>query len=54
MAPPPVLDYVVIHELCHRLEFNHSPRFWSLVESQMPEYEAWKKWLKGHAEDLYL
>lgn len=54
MAPPPVLDYVVIHELCHRLEFNHSPRFWSLVERQMPEYEAWKKWLKGHAEDLYL
>ncbi len=54
MAPPPVLDYVVIHELCHRLEFNHSPRFWSLVESQMPEYEAWKKWLKGHADDLYL
>ena len=54
MAPPPVLDYVVIHELCHRLEFNHSPRFWSLVERQMPEYEAWKKWLKGHADDLYL
>ena len=54
MAPPPVMDYVVIHELCHRLEFNHSSRFWSLVESQMPEYEVWKKWLKGHAEDLYL
>lgn len=54
MAPPEVLDYVVIHELCHLHEFNHSPRFWALVEAQMPEYEAWKKWLKGHAGDLYL
>ncbi|MDO4865411.1 MAG: SprT family zinc-dependent metalloprotease [Clostridia bacterium] len=54
MAPPEVLDYVVIHELCHLHEFNHSPRFWALVEAQMPEYEAWKKWLKVHAEDLYL
>ena len=54
MAPPEVLDYVVIHELCHLHEFNHSPRFWALVAAQMPEYEAWKKWLKVHAEDLYL
>ena len=54
MAPPPVLDYVVIHELCHLWEFNHSPKFWSLVERQMPEYRVWKKWLKEHAEDLYL
>ena len=52
MAPPPVLDYVVIHELCHLHEFNHSPRFWRLVESQMPEYEAWKKWLKAHGGEL--
>ena len=54
MAPPQALDYVVIHELCHLYEFNHSPRFWSLLESQMPDYEVWKKWLKQHAEDLYL
>ena len=52
MAPPGVLDYVVIHELCHLHEFNHSPRFWALVEAQMPEYEAWKKWLKEHGEEL--
>lgn len=52
MAPPQVLDYVVIHELCHRIEFNHSPRFWSLVERQMPEYEDWKKWLKRHGSEL--
>ena len=54
MAPPQVLDYVVIHELCHLIEFNHSPRFWALVERQMPDYGAWKKWLDGHKDDLYL
>ena len=54
MAPPQVLDYVVLHELCHLLEFNHSPRFWKLVEAQMPEYKFWKKWLDTHKEDLYL
>ena len=54
MAPPEALDYVVIHELCHLHEFNHSPRFWALVEAQMPDYAVWKKWLKAHAEDLYL
>ena len=42
MAPPEALDYVVIHELCHLIEFNHSPRFWKLVETQMPEYALWK------------
>ena len=52
MAPPQCLDYVVIHELCHLHEFNHSPRFWRLVESRMPDYAAWKKWLKVHGEEL--
>ena len=54
MAPPPALDYVVIHELCHLHEFNHSPRFWQLVAAQMPEYESWKKWLKQHGAELTL
>ena len=54
MASPQVLDYVVIHELCHLHEFNHSPRFWALVQHQMPDYIAWKKWLDNHKEDLYL
>jgi len=52
MAPQQVLDYVVIHELCHLHEFNHSARFWRLVEKQMPEYESWKKWLKAHGDEL--
>jgi len=42
----------VIHELCHLIEFNHSRRFWQLVEKQMPEYEVWKKWLKQHGAEL--
>lgn len=52
MAPEEALRYVVIHELCHRIEFNHSERFWKLVSAQMPEYEAWKKWLKAHGGEL--
>lgn len=52
LAPPEALDYVVVHELCHLREFSHSPRFWALVESQMPDYAVWKKWLKEHAGDL--
>jgi len=52
MAPEEALRYVVIHELCHLIEFNHSARFWSFVAAQMPEYELWKKWLKNHGSEL--
>lgn len=45
---PEVLDYVVVHELCHRLEMNHSPRFWERVEEVLPEYKALRKWLKDN------
>lgn len=46
LAPPEVLDYVVIHELCHLKEMNHSKAFWDEVEKVMPEYETYKLWLK--------
>lgn len=52
LAPPEALEYVVVHELCHLIEFNHSARFWRLVESRLPEYEGAKKWLKDHGEKL--
>ena len=46
LAPPEVLDYVVVHELCHRKEMNHSSRFWAEVERVMPDYRVRKQWLK--------
>ncbi len=45
-APPDVVDYVIIHELAHLVEMNHSDRFWRLVASAMPDYEAKEAWLK--------
>lgn len=45
-APVEVQDYVIIHELAHLVEMNHSPRFWSLVERYMPDYSEKERWLK--------
>ena len=46
LTPPEVQDYVLVHELAHRLEMNHSPEFWRIVESVLPDYKLRKKWLK--------
>ena len=46
MMPDEVVDYVVVHELCHRKEMNHSPRFWAEVEKVIPNHKALRKWLK--------
>ena len=54
MAPPEVLDYVVVHELSHRLEMNHSSRFWMQVEKVIPDYRKPRKWLKEHGNRLML
>ncbi len=45
-APQEVQDYVIIHELAHLVELNHSDRFWSLVETHMPDYPEKERWLK--------
>ena len=52
LCPPDVLDYVVIHELCHRKEMNHSPRFWAEVERLDPDFQAHRNWLKSEGAML--
>ena len=48
LAPPEVLDYVVVHELCHRIEMNHSRAFWEEVEAVLPDYRERQRWLKDN------
>ena len=52
LCPPEVVDYVVVHELCHRRQMNHSPAFWAEVERILPDYRARKQWLKDNGGAL--
>ena len=52
MAPLHVIDYVVVHELCHLKVMNHSKDFWNLVESILPNYHESRKWLKVNGNRL--
>lgn len=52
MAPDDVIDYVVIHELAHLREKNHTRRFWSIVREQDPDYEQHLDWLKVNSSKL--
>lgn len=54
MAPLPVLDYVIVHELCHLIHLNHSKEFWSLVESVLPDYKERREWLKKNGASMTL
>ena len=52
LCPEEVQDYVVIHELCHRKEMNHSTAFWAEVERHCPDYRIHRKWLKDNGVSL--
>lgn len=52
LTPETVRDYVVVHELCHRKEMNHSVRFWAEVEKILPDYRERRKWLKEHGGSI--
>ncbi len=54
MAPPAVIDYVVVHELMHIREKSHSSRFWKLIEAVMPEYKIHRHWLKEESTKFIL
>ncbi|PHI20216.1 hypothetical protein CEQ90_08480 [Lewinellaceae bacterium SD302] len=52
LAPKKVMDAVIVHELAHRIEMNHSDRFWKLVHDAMPDYEEQHGWLKVNGRSL--
>ena len=52
LAPAEVLDYVVVHEVCHLCEPNHSPRFWRLVAERRPDWRSHRDWLRVHGAEL--
>jgi predicted metal-dependent hydrolase len=52
LAPHDVLDYVVVHEVCHLRELHHGPAFWKLVERRRPGYRDAKRWLDDHGWEI--
>ena len=54
LAPEPVLDYVVWHEVCHLEVMDHSPRFWKLVGERCPDWRRHVRWLRNHGATLVL
>ncbi|MGN0354365.1 MAG: M48 family metallopeptidase [Muricoprocola sp.] len=52
LTPPEVIDYVVVHELCHRKEMNHSKAFWNEVEKVLPNYKEAVQWLKNEGSQV--
>ncbi|MBN7797156.1 YgjP-like metallopeptidase domain-containing protein [Parahaliea mediterranea] len=52
MAPNRMVDYVVIHELCHLIRHDHSPEFWREIGRVMPEYQESREWLRANAATM--
>ena len=53
MSPKAIIDYIIVHELCHTIHFNHSKNFWNLVREFSPNYKKHKLWLKKNIEMLH-
>jgi predicted metal-dependent hydrolase len=53
LAPPPVLEYLVVHEVCHLREPNHGKRFWRLLERARPAWQEQSRWLNEHEHELH-
>ena len=51
-APMFVIDYVIVHELAHLIEANHTPRFWNIVRTHAPTMEKARRWLRDHGQIL--
>lgn len=54
MCPPEILDYIIIHELCHTVHMNHSKSFWKLVKEHYPHVDEAHKWLKTEGNQVFL
>ena len=54
MAPPVVLDYIVVHELAHLIHANHTKAFWNEVDKVLPDYADRKEWLRVHGAGMDL
>ena len=52
MSPQHISDYVIVHELCHLIEMNHSRHFWRLVETILPDFQSSRAWLKEQGHTL--
>jgi len=54
MMPPAVIEYIIVHELCHLKVHDHSPKFWGIVKSVLPDYENRRAWLRQHGPAVFL
>jgi hypothetical protein len=54
MAPETVMEYVIVHELCHLRFPNHSKSFWALVAHYLPDFQMSKSWLRKNGQMLFL
>ena len=52
LLPEPMIDYIIVHELSHLIEMNHSHRFWNIVASVMPDYQSRENWITNNSKHI--